>query len=107
MRASKGIQRSAVLFVAGTVLAGFAAQQGCTRTTTNTSTVEPDPVVKTAAVVTKVDWMQFGGGPSHPGNNTQETQVSQSTVANLIKLFQVGLPETAEGQPVVLTGVST
>ena len=103
MTFSKRVTGMMAFGIVGCAVVAMTAQPGCTRT----GTVDPDPVVKTAAVDTKIDWMQFGGGPSHSGNNAQETQVSQSTVSGLTKLFQVGLPETAEGQPVVLTGVTT
>ncbi|HVZ74177.1 MAG TPA: malectin domain-containing carbohydrate-binding protein [Polyangia bacterium] len=89
--------------LAGGAFVALAVTQGCTKT----DSAEPEVVVETAAATAKIDWLQFGGGPSHSGNNTQETQVSQSTVSGLKQLFQVSLPETAEGQPVVLTGVAT
>jgi hypothetical protein len=94
--------RGALVFTSGAFVLGIIGQQACTKTT-----VEPSVEVTTRAAAAKYDWMQFGGGPSHSGNNTLETQISQSTVSGLQKLFQVTLPETAEGQPVVLTGVST
>jgi hypothetical protein len=51
--------------------------------------------------------MQFGGGPSHSGSNASEQSISGANVAGLGPLFKVTLPETAEGQPMVLTGVMT
>jgi malectin (di-glucose binding ER protein)/putative pyrroloquinoline-quinone binding quinoprotein/PQQ enzyme-like repeat protein len=62
--------------------------------------------VVSSAAVTKYDWMQFGGGPNHSGNNTLEQTITASNVSGLKQLFQVGLKETIEGQPVVLTNVS-
>src|SRR5579872_2295801 len=53
------------------------------------------------------DWMQFHGDSSHAGNNTSETILSAQNVAALTQLFKVTLPATADGAPVVLTGVST
>ncbi|HSB66679.1 MAG TPA: PQQ-binding-like beta-propeller repeat protein [Anaerolineales bacterium] len=53
------------------------------------------------------DWLQFGGDPSHSGNNTMESSLSPSTVGNLQLHFQVSLPGIADGAPAYLTGVST
>jgi hypothetical protein len=93
--------QGALTLIGGAALLAIAGQQGCNK--------PGDPAVQVVsrAAVAKYDWMQFGGNASHSGNNTLETQISQSTVSGLVKLFQVTLRETAEGQPVLLTGVST
>ncbi|HVU52593.1 MAG TPA: discoidin domain-containing protein, partial [Polyangia bacterium] len=75
-------------------------QQACT------SGGDPTSAVSRAATA-KYDWMQFGGGPSHSGNNTLEQTITASNVSGLKQLFQYHLPETIEGEPMVLTNVST
>ena len=55
------------------------------------------------------DWLQFFGDGRHLGNNTLETELSQSTVSGLTQLFHVH-PDAAnyfEGPPVVLRSVNT
>ena len=52
-------------------------------------------------------WLQFGGDSRHGNNNTMESTITAQNVGQLTKLFQVSLPETIEGAPVVLTNVST
>jgi hypothetical protein len=76
-------------------------QQGCDQASVNTT-----DIVSRAAVA-KYDWMQFGGGPSHSGSNTFEQTIGASNVSGLKQLFKATLPETMEGQPMILTGVST
>jgi hypothetical protein len=93
--------KGTLLMAGGALIAAAVSGQGCKAM--DGSTTE----IVSSAAVSKYDWMQFGGGPSHSGNNTLETQISQSNVNGLTKLFQVSLPETIEGAPVVLTGVST
>jgi hypothetical protein len=53
------------------------------------------------------DWLQFGGDPTHSGNNKLETKITPQNVGGLQQLFKINLPETIEGAPVVLTNVST
>ena len=53
------------------------------------------------------DWLQFNGDAAHSGNNTAEALVSAENVGTLRPLFQVALPATADGAPVVLSGVTT
>jgi PQQ-like domain len=60
-----------------------------------------------AAEPAPYDWLQFNGNPQHDGNNTQETVLGPSNVANLTLLFQVSLPATADGAPVALSSVAT
>lgn len=65
-------------------------------------------VTSVAAPLTATyDWLQFGGDPAHSGNNTRETGISATTVAQLTRTFQVTLPAVADGAPVLLTAVST
>ena len=67
--------KAAFTFFGGVTLIAVAGQQGCTRP------AEPATQVVSRAAVAKYDWMQFGGNPSHSGNNTLETQISQTTVS--------------------------
>src|SRR4051812_22555344 len=67
-----------------------------------------DPTGQSTSAVTAVyDWLQFYGGPSHSGNNTQETGISTTTVAQLSRTFQAPWPAPADGTPVFLSAVST
>src|SRR5437667_9137560 len=67
-----------------------------------------DPVSQSNAPVTATyDWLQFYGDPSHAGNDTRETGISATTVAQLSRTFQVTLPAVADGAPVFLSAVST
>jgi hypothetical protein len=101
MRLSKRA-RGTMTLVGGVLVVGFVGQQACVR-----ASDAPNEVVRSAAAA-KYDWMQFGGGPSHSGNNTLEQTVTAANVNGLKQLFKkVNLPETVEGAPVVLTGVST
>jgi hypothetical protein len=86
--------------VGGALVALAAGEPGC-------SDRVGDETDTTGAATAKYDWMQFGGGPAHSGNNTLESQVSQQNVSGLKQIFKVSLPETIEGAPVVLTGVAT
>jgi hypothetical protein len=88
------------------VVAGVGATLDCGH---NRGFAEQDPSLETVtqAVVTKYDWLQFGGDSLHGNNNTLETQITQANVGALQQLFQVTLPETIEGAPVVLTNVNT
>ncbi|HSE62223.1 MAG TPA: PQQ-binding-like beta-propeller repeat protein [Thermoanaerobaculia bacterium] len=68
--------------------------------------------VRTAAVqAVPYDWLQMNGDPQHSGNNTKETILGPSNVANLQFLFKVLLPQGAtlgvDGAPVGLTSVVT
>lgn len=56
---------------------------------------------------TPYDWLQFDGDAQHSGNNTQETVIDRTNVANLTTLFTAALPATADGAPVYLSGVTT
>lgn len=58
-------------------------------------------------VSSKYNWLQFGGSSLHLNNNTLETTITPQNVNQLTKLFQVDLPTSIEGAPVVLTGVTT
>src|SRR5262249_33152196 len=53
------------------------------------------------------DWTEFGGGPDHSGNNTQETALGPENVAGLEQLFRVALPAVADGAPAYLRAVPT
>jgi hypothetical protein len=92
--------RAGITILVGAVLAAII-RPACTESS-------PDAIeVVSRAAVARYDWMQFGGGPSHSGNNTLEQTITASNVAGLRQLFQVHLPETIEGQPMVLTNVGT
>jgi hypothetical protein len=60
-----------------------------------------------ATPATAYDWLQFNGSSAHSGNNTSETTISAANVAGLTQLFQVSLPNVADGAPVLLHGVTT
>jgi outer membrane protein assembly factor BamB len=53
------------------------------------------------------NWLQFNGDASHTGNNSQEYQISTSTVAQLQQLFKVQLPSIADGAAAYLSHVLT
>lgn len=53
------------------------------------------------------DWLQFNGDPQHSGNNHQETTISWVNVGRFHPIFQVALPDVADGAPVLLTAVTT
>lgn len=70
-----------------------------TATTNATSTSNSD-----AAMSTQLDWPQFGFDAQHSGNNPYEKTISASNVNQLHQLFNVKLPDTADGAPVYLGG---
>ncbi len=51
-------------------------------------------------------WLQFDGGPTHQGNNTNEMTLTAANVSGLQQAWQVTLSDPADGAPVVAT-VST
>ena len=53
------------------------------------------------------DWFQFGFDAQHSGNNTTETKITVANVGQLRELFQVALPDIADGAPVYLHSVRT
>jgi hypothetical protein len=53
------------------------------------------------------DWLQFNGDAAHSGNNSAETLLGAGNVASLTQKFQVTLPNTADGAPVLLQAVTT
>ncbi len=71
-------------------------------------TQKPEMIgVRSQGVTAKYNWLQFGGEPSHSGNNTFETMITPQNVAGLAPLFHASLPGNIEGAPVVVTNVST
>src|SRR5262249_29888021 len=56
--------------------------------------------VLTASACT-TPWLQFGGGPSHQSNDTNETDLTLGDVTGLHQAWQVTLPSRADGAPVV------
>lgn len=60
-----------------------------------------------AAAKCDYPWLQFGGGPTHTSNNTQETTIGIGNVASLHRLWQATLPATGDGAPAVALGVMT
>ena len=50
-------------------------------------------------------WLQFGGGSSHQNDDTSETALTLSNVSALHQVWQVTLPATADGVPIVTTAV--
>jgi hypothetical protein len=59
----------------------------------------------TAAAGTSYDWLQFDGDAQHSGNAAQESAITAATVASLQLVFQVSLPDVADGAPAYLSGV--
>lgn len=57
--------------------------------------------------VAAYDWPAFGGASSFTGLNLDEAQLNTGDIGQLHRLFRVGLPDTADGAPAVLTGVQT
>src|SRR5512138_3904432 len=53
------------------------------------------------------NWLQYNGDPQHSGVNASETIISTANVASLARKFQITLPDTADGAPVYLSGVTT
>jgi hypothetical protein len=53
------------------------------------------------------DWLQFEFSPDKTGNITSETTINTSNVSGLKQLFKVGISDSPDGAPVLLTGVST
>src|SRR5580698_3950963 len=81
---------------------------GVTCSSRETPTIDQSRVDTVAqATSAKYNWLQFGGDSRHGNNNTMESTITAQNVNQLTKLFQVSLPETIEGAPVVLTNVST
>ena len=56
---------------------------------------------------TAYDWVEFGFNAEHSGNDTLETTITSLNVNTLQKLFQVVLPDVADGAPAYLTSVNT
>jgi outer membrane protein assembly factor BamB len=56
---------------------------------------------------TTYDWLQFNGDPQHTGINNVENIINPANVASLTPLFQVNLPQIADGTPVFLSAVPT
>ncbi len=59
------------------------------------------------STLTTYDWLQFGFDSKHSGNDTQETAITPGNVGALHLLFQITLPNIADGAPVFLSGVTT
>src|SRR5580698_5097559 len=86
----------------------LAGALGVTCSARETSTIDQSRVDTVGqAASAKYNWLQFGGDSRHGNNNTMESTITAQNVGQLTKLFQVSLPETIEGAPVVLTNVST
>ena len=60
-----------------------------------------------ATPVCAYDWLQFDANAAHSGNNTAETILDAANVGSLTQKFQVTLPATVDGAPVLLQAVST
>lgn len=64
------------------------------------------------APASAADWLQFGFDPAHSGNNPVETMLSASATGEfaltaLFPIYNVTLPNIADGAPVYLSGVMT
>jgi outer membrane protein assembly factor BamB len=55
----------------------------------------------------QTDWLQFDFDARHTGVNPFETQITSANVGDLRVLFNVTLPDVADGAPAYLSGVST
>src|SRR5438477_12509243 len=94
--------RARILSATGVVIFALGlGESGCSRPPGE------DAEQTNQAAAAKYDWLQFGGDSRHGGNNTLESRITPQNVGSLQQLFQVQLPETVEGAPVVLTNVST
>ncbi len=52
-------------------------------------------------------WLQFGGDAQHRSNNTLETTLTLANVNQLKQKWQITLPATADGAPVIANAVAT
>lgn len=62
--------------------------------------------------VSAADWLQFGFDPAHSGNNPAETTLSAAgtgefALTALFPVYNVTLPDIADGAPAYLSGVAT
>jgi hypothetical protein len=55
----------------------------------------------------QTDWLQFDFDARHTGVNPFETQITSANVGDLRVLFNVTLPDVADGAPAYLSGVPT
>ena len=65
-------------------------------------------VILTLALITLAtgySWPQFNLDSQHSGNDNQETILTPANTVTLHRLFQVKLPDTADGAPIVLQAV--
>ena len=53
------------------------------------------------------NWLQWGGGPAHSGQNLGERSITLGNVSTLHRLFVANLPVGADGAPAYLSNVST
>ncbi len=53
------------------------------------------------------DWQQFGGNPSHSGNNSSEVNITRANLGSMELRFQVNLPEATDGTSAYLSNVTT
>ena len=53
------------------------------------------------------NWLQWGGGPAHSGQNLGERSITLANVSTLHRLFVASLPVGADGAPAYLSNVST
>ena len=66
-------------------------------------------LVATALLVSGcvMPWMQFGGDSLHRSNNTAENTLTLANVNQLKQKWQITLPATADGAPVIANAVAT
>ncbi len=74
---------------------------------TLSSGLQPAAAVPAGTAAAAYDWPQFDLDAQHTGNNVSETVLSPENVGGLRRLFQVSLPDTADGAPAYLNGVGT
>jgi hypothetical protein len=96
---------SVVLFLVSSLALGLILGNRPSSTTSQSAPAGPASLA--AAQAASYDWLQMNGDPQHSGNNTQETVLGLSNVANLQLLFQVTLPSAADVAPVSLASVVT
>lgn len=64
-------------------------------------------IISSNAPASEYDWPQFMFNAQHSGNNTLESAITASNVNTLHEIFQISLPDVADGAPVYLRGIST
>jgi outer membrane protein assembly factor BamB len=96
--------------VAALALAGPLAAQTAPRSEARALSASPPAaavLLVPAGTNSPTDWLQYAYGPEHRGFNPAETIISKANVSDLQLLFQVSLPDVADGAPALLREVAT